>query len=567
MPKPPDIETFLNLLRESHLLSAEEVRTVIEQHELEKAASPKEAAQLLVTAKVLTRYQGERLLSGRTRGFFIDRYKILEVLGFGGMGSLYLAEDKETRAPVALKVLNEKCRNDAGMMTRLKLEAIAGARLKHPHVVHTISYEEAGAVCYIAMEFVKGISLLELVLLKQKSLPTPQVCDVISQAARGLEVAHQAEIIHRDLKPENLIIDSEGNVKVLDFGLALLKDHPEAEFSLAMIFGHGCVGTPEYIAPEQSKDGQSADARTDIYSLGGTMYFLLTGKLPFPTGTAAQKIQAHREQTPKSIAEIAPKVPAEVVAIVEKMMAKQPDDRFQSMKEVSAALAPYAKRKPIEFRFNKIVSQRVQQAKARSAIAQSSIVKPQLSSRIATASHVAEMAKKKSDGIERLTRGESDISKSGILRHSVPTESTDQMAEKASSAMTGILQPIDLIDLDNKQRFPITKQRVVLGRNASCDIQLDRPGISGEHCAFHFENTGWIVTDLKSKNGTEVEGKRVQEQILFPGNTLSLAASYHFRVASPNQYVKKNKSKPMLIAASVLAGICLIAGIGYWLLS
>ncbi|WP_417392325.1 FHA domain-containing serine/threonine-protein kinase [Gimesia sp.] len=567
MPKPPDIETFLNLLRESHLLSADEVRTLIEQHELENAGSPKEAAQRLVTAKVLTRYQGERLLSGRTRGFYIDRYKILEVLGFGGMGSLYLAEDKETQAPVALKVLNEKCRNDAGMMTRLKLEATAGARLKHPHVVRTINYEETGAACYIAMEFVKGISLLELVLLKQKSLPTPQVCDVISQAARGLQIAHEAEIIHRDLKPENLIIDSDGYVKVLDFGLALLKDHPEAEFSLAMIFGHGCVGTPEYIAPEQSKDGQSADARTDIYSLGCTMYFLLTGKLPFPTGTASQKIQAHREQTPRPISEIAPKVPAEVVAIVEKMMAKQPDDRFQTMTEVSAALQPFAKRSPIEFRFNKIVSQRVEQAKARSAIAQSSIVKPQLSSRIATASHVAEMAKKKSDGIERLTRGESDISKSGILRHSVPAESTDAMAEKASSAMTGILQPIDLIDLDNKQRFPIAKQRVVLGRNAGCDIQLDRPGISGEHCAFHFENTGWVVTDLKSKNGTEVEGKRVHEQILFPGNTLSLAASYHFRVASPNQYVKQNKNKPMLIAASVLAGICLIAGIGYWLLS
>ncbi|HBL47464.1 MAG TPA: hypothetical protein DDZ90_29180, partial [Planctomycetaceae bacterium] len=505
MPKPPDIETFLNLLRESHLLSADEVRTLIAQHELENAGSPKEAAQRLVTAKVLTRYQGERLLSGRTRGFYIDRYKILEVLGFGGMGSLYLAEDKETQAPVALKVLNEKCRNDAGMMTRLKLEATAGARLQHPHVVRTINYEETGAVCYIAMEFVKGISLLELVLLKQKSLPTPQVCDVISQAARGLQVAHESEIIHRDLKPENLIIDSDGYVKVLDFGLALLKDHPEAEFSLAMIFGHGCVGTPEYIAPEQSKDGQSADARTDIYSLGCTMYFLLTGKLPFPTGTASQKIQAHREQSPKPISEIAPKVPAEVVAIVEKMMAKQPADRFQTMTEVSAALQPFAKRTPIEFRFNKIVSQRVEQAKARSAIAQSSIVKPQLSSRIATASHVAEMAKKKSDGIERLTRGESDISKSGILRHSVPTESTDAMAEKASSAMTGILQPIDLIDLDNKQRFPIAKQRVVLGRNAGCDIQLDRPGISGEHCAFHFENTGWVVTDLKSKNGTEVE--------------------------------------------------------------
>lgn len=569
MSKPQDVPSFLELLQESHLLSEDKVRAVIEEFDLESAEKPKEAAQRLVTGKVLTRYQGERLLAGRKRGFFIDKYKVLEVLGFGGMGSLYLAEHLETKEPVALKVLNDKCRNDAGMLTRLKLEASAGSRLDHPHIVRTISYEGSGAVCYIAMEFIKGISLLELVLLKQRSLPSPQVCDVIAQASLGLEEAHQAGIIHRDLKPENLIIDSQGYVKVLDFGLALLKDNPDAEFSLSMIFGHGCVGTPEYIAPEQSREGTTVDARADVYGLGGTMYFLLTGKLPFPKGTAAQKIQAHREQAPRSIAEIAPAIPAEVVAIVEKMMAKDPEERYQSMAEVAAALEPFAERQPVEFRFNKVVSQRVQHAKARSAIAQSSIVKPQLSSRIATASHVAEQARQqqKADGIERLTRGESDISKSGILRHGVPTESTDHMAQEASDAMVKDFQPIELIDLDDKRRFPIFKQRVTLGRNPTCDIQIDRPGISGNHCEFHYENTGWIVTDLKSKNGTEVDGRRIQEQILFPGNTLSLAASYHFRVASPNQYVQKNKKKPMLIAASVLAGICLIAGIGYWLLS
>ncbi|WP_299469603.1 FHA domain-containing serine/threonine-protein kinase [uncultured Gimesia sp.] len=567
MSKPRDTESFLELLKESHLLSTDEVRAVIDRLHLEDAVSAKAAAQSLVTAKVLTRYQGERLLAGRTRGFFIHGYKVLEILGFGGMGSLYLAEDIETQAPVALKVLNEKCRNDTGMLTRLKLEATAGARLKHPHVVRTINYDDTGAICYIAMEFVKGISLLELVLLKQRSLPTPQACDVVYQAALGLENAHQAGIVHRDLKPENLIIDSQGVVKVLDFGLALLKDNPEAEFSLAMIFGHGCVGTPEYIAPEQSQNGQTVDSRADIYSLGCTMYFLLTGKLPFPTGTAAQKIQAHRQKTPQPISEIAPNVPAEVVSIVEKMMAKQPEDRYQSMHEVAAALKPFANRKPVEFRFNKIVSQRVREAQARNAIAQSSIVRPQLSSRIATASHVAELAQQKTEGIERLTRGESDISKSGILRHAVPLESTDLKAQQATDALRNEIQPIELISLDDKQRFPIAQQRVVLGRNASCDIQLDRPGVSGEHCAFHFENTGWIVSDLNSKNGIEVDGRRVQEQILFPGNTLSIAATYHFRVASPNQYVARSKHKNVLIAASVLAGICLIAGIGYWLLS
>lgn len=569
MPKPHDIQSFLELLRESKILPEDEVRAAVDELKLESLNSPKEAAQILVTEKVLTRYQGERLLSGRTRGFFIHDYKVLEILGFGGMGSLYLAEDVETAAPVALKVLNEKCRNDTGMLTRLKLEANAGKRLQHPHVVRTINYDDTGAICYIAMEFIKGISLLELVLLKQRSLPTPQVCDVIYQAALGLENAHQAKIVHRDLKPENLIIDAEGFVKVLDFGLALLEDNPEAEFSLSMIFGHGCVGTPDYIAPEQSKDGQSVDARADIYSLGCTMYFLLTGKLPFPKGTASQKIKAHREQTPRPIAEIAPNVPEEVVAIVEKTMAKQPEERFQSMSELAASLKPFAKRKPVEFRFNKVVSQRVREAKARNAIAQSSIASPQLSSQIATASRVAEQAREKTVGLERMRGGDSEFSKSGLLRQAMPITSTDLVAQQTTAAMNDQIELVELIslDLDDQQRFPLNQKRLVLGRNASCKIHLDRPGVSGEHCEFRFENSNWVVTDLNSKNGIEVGGSRVQEQILFPGDKLVIATTYHFQIADPNQSLSNGKHKNMLIAASVLAGVCLIAGIGYWLLS
>ncbi len=567
MSKPLDTETFLNLLEESNLLSADEFRAVTEKFRLENYAAPKDLAQSLVTEKILTRYQGERLLAGRMRGFFISRYKVLEVLGFGGMGSLYLAKDTETDAPVALKVLNDKCRNDTGMLTRLKLEATAGGRVSHPHVVKTINFDDSGAVCFIAMEFVKGISLLELVLLKQKSLSAMQACDVIYQAALGLESAHQAEIVHRDLKPENLIIDSQGFVKVLDFGLALLKDNPDAEFSLAMIFGHGCVGTPEYIAPEQTQDDQIVDHRADIYSLGGTFYFLLTGKLPFPKGTAAQKMKNHRQTSPEPISKFAPKVSKNIVAIVEKMMAKQPEDRYQSMAEVADALKPYTKRQHVEFRFNKIVSQRVKDAKARSRIAQSSITKPQLSSKVATASHVAELAREKNEGIERLTRGESDISKSGILRPAIPVESTDLMAQQATDSFNEVLQPIELISLDNKQRFPILKQRVVIGRNDNCDLQLDFSGISGEHCELQYENTGWVVTDLNSKNGIEVDGRRVQNQILFPGNTLSIAASYQFRVASPNQYTSQGSHKNKWIAAAICAGIGFVIGVGYWLFS
>lgn len=567
MPRPHDVKSFLDLLQESKLLSTDEFRAVVDQCNLEDAATPKQAAQTLVTEKILTRYQGERLLSGRTRGFYIHGYKVLEIIGFGGMGSLYLAEETDTAAPVALKVLNDKCRNDAGMLTRLKLEATAGTRIKHPHVVQTINYDDTGAICYIAMEFVKGISLLELVLLNQKSLPASQACDVIYQAALGLEDAHQAGIVHRDLKPENLIIDSKGFVKILDFGLALLQDNPEAEFSLAMIFGHGCVGTPEYIAPEQTRDGQSIDSRADVYSLGCTMYFLLSGKLPFSKGTTAQKIQAHREQSPQPLAEIVPKLSQEVITIVEKMMAKKPEDRFQSMAEVAAALKPLAKRKPVEFRFNKVVSQRVREAKSRNRIAQSSVLRPQLSSQIASASRVAEMAREKMEGIERLTRGESELSKSGILRHAIPAKSTNVMAQQATSALNDTIPPAELVSLDDQQRFPLLQKRLVLGRNASCHLQLDRSGVSGEHCELRLENTGWIVTDLNSKNGIEVDGIRVKEQLLFPGNILTIAETYRFQLTDKNQSPSKGKYKNALIAASVLVGIGLIAGIGYWLLS
>ncbi len=567
MSRPRDMNSFLDLLKESQLLSSDEFRTVLDKFSLEKADTPKQAAQTLVTEKILTRYQGERLLAGRTRGFFIHGYKVLEILGFGGMGSLYLAEEVDTEAPVALKVLNDKCRHDTGMLTRLKLEATAGARLQHPHIVRTINYDDTGAICYIAMEFVKGISLLELVLLKQKSLSAPQACDVIYQAALGLENAHQAGIIHRDLKPENLIIDSKGYVKVLDFGLALLQDNPEAEFSLAMIFGHGCVGTPEYIAPEQSRDGQVVDSRADIYSLGCTMYFLLSGKLPFPKGTVAQKIQGHREQSPRSLIELAPKLPVEVIAIVEKMMAKDPEDRYQSMAEVAAELKPLAKRRPVEFRFNKVVSKRVRDARSRDRVAQSSIIRPQLSSQIASASRVAEMAQEKMEGLERLTRGESELSKSGILRHAMPAQSTNEMAQQTTAALHDTVPPTVLVSLDDQQQFPLLHRRLVLGRNASCELQLDRSGVSGEHCALRFDSTGWIVTDLNSKNGIEVDGVRVKEQMLFPGDILTIAESYHFRLTDNNHRPAKGKYKNVLVAASVLIVTSLIAGLGYWLLS
>jgi serine/threonine-protein kinase len=257
------------------------------------------------------------------------------------------------------------------MRARFRLEAEAGMQLDHPNLVKTYSIGETqelyGEVDYMAMEFFEGIALHEAVsvygLLKYDS-----ICDMACQAAAGLHQMHTQDLIHRDVKPDNVLIGTNGQVKLVDFGLALADKRAfEDEFSLAMIFGHDGLGTLDYMAPEQSYDSMTVDARADIYGLGCTLFAVMTGRRPFPYAARSQVLNGHRTEAPPSVLTRAPHVPPEVAAIIQKMMAKAPGDRFPTMLAVEEAFQPFAKRRPLPFDFKAILNRRRDEAQARLA--------------------------------------------------------------------------------------------------------------------------------------------------------------------------------------------------------
>lgn len=365
-----DLDNFLVLLQKSRLLTDAEYAAAQKLVRGSGSGSVPEAADALVAAGVLTRYQANRLCEGRRRGLFIDDFKIIELLGCGGMGYLYRAEELKSGWEVALKVLADRFRFDKGRLSRFQLEAEAGLKLSHPNILRTKGIYRTediyGIIHYMVMELVKGVSLRELLEIRRRTLYWRQSCDVICQAATGLHYAHQMGLVHRDVKPENLLIRSDGAVKVLDFGLAMIGGS-DAEYSLATILGQNCLGTADYIAPEQSRDSFQVDCRADIYSLGYTFYFLVTGQVPFPAKSTAEKLAGHRSGRPPDVRELNPKVPERIAKIIKKMTAKHPEHRFQTAEEVRQILAPIAQRKPIDFDFDVVLAKRAVLAEQRLA--------------------------------------------------------------------------------------------------------------------------------------------------------------------------------------------------------
>ncbi len=364
------LDSFLALLQKSRLLTEAEFDSARRQVLAADATTAEQAAAALVARGVITKYQANRLLEGRRRGLFIDDYRIIELLGCGGMGYLYRAREMKTDWEVALKVLADRFRFDKGRLTRFQLEAEAGLKLSHPNILRTKAIRRSediyGVIHYMVMELVKGVSLRELLEIRRRTLNWRQSCDVICQAATGLQYAHQMGLVHRDVKPENLLIRTDGAVKVLDFGLAMVGGS-EAEYSLATILGQNCLGTADYIAPEQSVDSLNVDCRADIYSLGCTFYFLVTGQVPFPSKNTSDKLAGHRRGRPREIHELNPKVPERIVKIIKKMMAKRPERRFQTADDVRRILTPLAERKPIEFDFEAVLAKRAELAEQRLA--------------------------------------------------------------------------------------------------------------------------------------------------------------------------------------------------------
>jgi hypothetical protein len=268
------------------------------------------------------------------------RFRIIRELGRGGMGVVYEAEQTLMERRVALKVINPSVLNNPDALARFHGEVKAAGKLDHKNIVRAYDAEAAGNLHLLVMEFVEGQSLAE-VLQKKGPLPAAQACYYVYQAARGLQHAHEKGMVHRDIKPHNLMLTPDRQVKVLDFGLARLRSERGGGAGLTQ--ADSFMGTPEYVAPEQATDARTADIKADIYSLGCTLYCLLTGRPPFQEDTPIKTILAHLDQVPRPLHELRPDVPPALSAVVAKMLAKKADERYQTPNEVAQALVPFVK--------------------------------------------------------------------------------------------------------------------------------------------------------------------------------------------------------------------------------
>lgn len=333
------VKKFLEFVQRSQLIPEDQLKkSLLELKAQEDGVLPNDADRVaahLVSAELLTPWQVEKLMSGKSKGFFLGKYKLLGHLGTGGMSSVYLAQHVLMNQKRAIKVLPRSKVGDSSYLARFHLEARATASLDHPNIVRAYDVDNEGSQHYLVMEFVDGSDLQTLVV-NEGRLPPHVAANYIAQAAVGLANAHENNLIHRDVKPANLLIDPNGVVKVLDLGLALFSESDLA--SLTIAHNENVLGTADYLAPEQALNSHEVDHRVDIYGLGCTMYFLLTGHPPFNEGTLAQRIAMHQTRMPVPIRDECPDCPPELAAICTKMLQKDPDDRPATCHEIADQL-------------------------------------------------------------------------------------------------------------------------------------------------------------------------------------------------------------------------------------
>jgi serine/threonine protein kinase len=341
MPVPTTADDFLALVRKSGLVEPSALEAFERGFPIDPPSEPKRLAKVMVREGVLTRLQAGQLLRGKWRAFVIGgKYKLLEHLGTGGMGQVYLCEHIRMGRQVAIKILPPDKAGDKICLDRFFREAKAAAALDHPNIVraHDIDHDRSGPdpLHFLVMEYVDGNNL-QFIVDKFGRLSIERACHYIAQTADALQHAHEAGLVHRDIKPANLLLDRSGLIKVLDLGLA--RFFFDAGDNLTRQLGkHTIIGTADYLAPEQASDGHTADIRADIYSLGVTFYFFLTGRSPYKEGTIAQKLLYHRLQQPEPIKNVRPEVPDGIARIIDRMLAKDPSARYLEPIAVRRAL-------------------------------------------------------------------------------------------------------------------------------------------------------------------------------------------------------------------------------------
>lgn len=325
---------FFERLRSSGLVDDAQLHAAL-AHVGSPTPDPRPLARYLIRHSLLTKWQCQQVLEGRYKGFFLGKYKLLEPLGRGGMSMVYVAEHVSMQRKVALKLLPKNRTQDGSFVERFRREARSSAALNHPHIVRAYDFDVHDQTFYLVMELVDGQNLQELVKAEHP-LTCPRIAGLIAQAAFGLQHAHDRGFVHRDVKPANVLVDKSDQVKILDLGLAM-GEYPD-QASLTLENDERLLGTADYLAPEQALDCHAVDHRADIYALGGTLFYALTGQPPYPDGSIAQKIAQHQSAAPPDPREFRTDCPERLAELCLHMMQKSPAARVGSAREVAEIL-------------------------------------------------------------------------------------------------------------------------------------------------------------------------------------------------------------------------------------
>ena len=336
MPTAPTSSLeLLDLIRKSGIIPHDQLASISE-HTL--PPEPQQAAAALIAKGLVTRFQAAQLLAGRHKGFRLGGYTVLDLLGRGGMGAVYLGEHLALRRKVAIKVLVLGKDEDQKLaLDRFQREARAVAALDHPNIVRIFDVAKHNDVPYLVMEYVEG-ETLQQVIDRDGPIPLDSAVEYIAQAASGLQHAHEKGFVHRDIKPGNLIRDKSGTIKILDMGLA--RSASAQDKLTAQLDDGAVVGTADFIAPEQAINSPNVDVRADLYSLGASLFALIIGKPPFE-GNTTQKLLQHQLRVPPTLYSLDATLPVGLSDVVAKMLAKDPVDRYQTPAELIAALSPW----------------------------------------------------------------------------------------------------------------------------------------------------------------------------------------------------------------------------------